>query len=244
MSKPCMQDGCTDARVDDGTTRFDFCSRHLSEPRRCAKTRTKDGKVQRCKNPARRGLRFCSTHAGRKDRQDAKVAKAKALTDMQRFVKPYDGDVDPVSVFEAEFRRTLGRIKWYDEQLARLASAEDLIWGLTKEEQIMASETPGSNKTYEARVNMIEQLQFKERRHLLDMEKVWITAKLDERKLNLMKRYVETSYVAMIETLTRLGLDPADKKVRDVLADVLLGEGARHVEAEVEVLELDPPDAP
>lgn len=219
MSKPCHEAGCDADRAEG----LHFCVKHLNVPRRCALKRRSTG--EQCKNPARRGLRYCSTHAGRRKRQNAAVDRAKALTAMQRFVKPYEGDLDPISVFEDEFRRTVGRILWYDEQLSRLQSADDLIWGLSKTEQIAASETPGTNETYEARVNMLETLQYRERQHLLALEKVWIGAKLDVEKLNLMKRYVETTYVAVIDTLTRLGIDTAAPEVRDILAESLLSVG-------------------
>ncbi|MGH3504455.1 MAG: hypothetical protein ACRDQA_26685 [Nocardioidaceae bacterium] len=169
-----------------------------------------------------------------------KSEKAKALTDMQKFVKPYAGDADPITTFESEFRRTLGRIAWYDDQLSRLASADDLIFGLTKEEQISAAEFPGTNSTYEARSHMLNELQFRERKHLLDLEKVWIGAKLDTERLNLMKRYVEGTYSRILNALERLGLDANDPKVRDTLALALTEDRAVDAnEVNVPVLEAE-----
>ena len=230
----CIEEGCDEPRVTGG----DFCSRHIAEPRRCRATKRSNG--ERCKNAAKRGLRYCEQHGGAGAKATAKSNTAKAITAMQRFVKPYEGDIDPVAVFEAEFRRTLGRIRWYDEQLSLLASEEDLIWGRTKEVHVGAGEFTGTDVTYEARVNTLEQLQRWERKHLLDMEKVWIQANLDERKLNLMKRYVEATYVKVIEAVRLLGLDPTDKRVRDVLAAVLLDEGGDYVDRTVPAL----PQAP
>lgn len=216
--KPCAEPGCEEPRLADA----DFCSRHLATPRRCKARRKSTG--ERCKAPAVKGLTVCVRHGGGTAASKAKSEHAKALTVMQRFVLPYEGDVDPISVFETEFRRTLGRIRWYDEQLALLASEEDLIWGRTKVERVGAGPEPGTNTTYEARVNLLEELQFKERRHLLDMEKVWISAGLEEKKLNLMKRYVDATYGKILKALTMLGLDAGDPRVREVLAAVFLGE--------------------
>lgn len=214
----CIIEGCEERRLDGA----DFCGPHLAEPRRCrAKNRTTG---ERCKRPAMKGLRVCSKHGGQHPASKAKSERAKALTTMQRFVLPYEGAVDPISVFETEFRRTLGRIAWYDEQLARLSSEQDLIWGMTKQEDIGAGPDPGRNTTYEAKVHLLEELQFKERRHLLDMEKVWISAGLESQKLNLMKRYVENAYTKVMRAVTLLGLDPGDPKVRDALATVFLEE--------------------
>lgn len=213
----CLEDGCTTARVNG----LKFCAPHLDKPRRCVAVRKSTG--ERCKSPARRGLTVCTKHGGSGKKAAEQVTRAKAVTDMQRFVKPYEGDVDPISVFEEEFRRTLGRIKWYDHYLASLDSADELVWGLTKKEQINAAEHPGTNRTYEAKVHEIERLQFRERQHLVALEKVWIGAKLETEKLNLMKRYVEVAYSRMVEVLRRLGHDPSSPEVRDILAEVLTG---------------------
>lgn len=214
----CKHPGCTEPVVSDAN----FCSPHLAEPRRCRAVRATTG--EQCKRPAMKGLTVCSRHGGGSEASRAKSQRAKALTVMQRFVLPYEGDVDPISVFEEEFRRTLGRIRWYDEQLSLLRSAEDLIWGRTKVERIQASEFGGTNTTYEAKVHLLEELQFKERRHLLDMEKVWISAGLETQKLNLMKRYVDATYAKMLKALVMLGIDTADPKTRQILANVFLGE--------------------
>jgi hypothetical protein len=213
-----MTDGCTAKRAAVGV---DFCNAHLSEPRRCSRVKT-DG--ERCKKAAVRGLRVCRSHGGATKVAKAKSTKSVALTAMQRFATPYVGDIDPLSVFELEFRRTLGRISWLDHQISLLESEEDLIWQKTKTEQISATEFAGTNTTYESKIHLYVEMQNWERKHLLDMEKVWIGAKLDEQKLNLMKRYVEASYMAVLRAVKALGLDPSDPKVQEALSAALLDE--------------------
>lgn len=199
-----------------------FCPRHISQPRRCKTTKEIDGVTKRCKNYAMSGLMVCWNHGGRFDRQQVQSKSAIVLTKMQRFVKPWEGDLDPYIAFENELRRTMGRIAWYDEQIGALADSKDLIWGLTKEERITAAEYPGTNRTYEARVNILEDLQRWERKHLLDMEKIWLQANLDEKRLTLMKAYVQLGYDKVNEALQRLGIDTKSSEVRSVLADVFL----------------------
>jgi len=147
--------------------------------------------------------------------------RATALTAMQRFVRPAEGNVDIMATFEDEYRRCLGRIAWYDEQLANLASPHDLIWGRTEEKQIRAGEYPGTDTTYAAKVHMFEELQRWERKHLLDMQKVALTVGLEQKKLDLIGAQVERTYAAIVTALTKLGLDPTDERVRDALADAL-----------------------
>lgn len=202
-----------------------FCTRHIGEPHQCRMKRRSTG--EQCRQTARKGTIYCAPH-GRSPYAKKASERALVLTQMQRFVKPYEGDIDPLSAFEMEFRRTLGRIAWYDEQLALLGSERDLIWGVTKEEHVGAAEFAGTNTTYEAKANLLLELQNWERKHLLDMEKVWIGAKLDEQKLNLMRRYVESAYTAVVKAVKILGLDPGDPKVQEALAVALLGEEAAH----------------
>lgn len=195
-----------------------FCSEHLDKPRRC-KMRRANG--QRCKAHAVTGLEVCERHGGRLKSGRLVSERTAVLTAMQRFVRPFEGDVDPIAVFEAEFRRTLGRIAWYDDQLAKLASERDLIWGQTEAKVVGSSEYPGIDRTYAARVHMFEELQRWERKHLLELEKVWIGAKLDEAKLQIMRGQVERVYTAITKALEKLGLDPMDEHVREVLAEAL-----------------------
>lgn len=217
--RQCRHEDCERPVEQDGY----FCVQHIGLKRKCAATKRSTGEM--CTRTAMSGTPWCEFH-GRRSHNKASTAhtKAKALTAMQRFVEPYTGDIDPVSVFEQEFRRTLGRIRWLDEQLAALDSEEDLIWGLTKEESVGASESPGTNETYEARVHLLVEMQNWERKHLLDMEKVWIAAKMDEQKLNLMKRYVEATYTAVVRAINMLGLDSTDPKVQEALSAALLGD--------------------
>jgi hypothetical protein len=195
------------------------------EDRRCIAMKTlEDGTKERCKNFRLTGLTVCRYHGGSNPAAKRKSQKAKILSAMQRFVTPIDADdieADPIYAFEMEFRRTLGRIRWYDEALAALEQ-EDLIWGQTKREEIGASEFTGHNETYEARVNMYHELQFAERKHLLDMEKIWIGAKLDEQRLVVQRGYVAALDKAIVGILSSLGHDVADPAVRAVVRDQLL----------------------
>ena len=211
----CRHENCNRPTLDQSL----FCSEHVGAKRRCKRVRVVDGKEQRCKKQALYGLEVCERHGGRFPNSQKMSEKARTLTSMQRFVRPYEGDLDPVRAFEMEFRRCLGRIAWYDEQLAALKSEEDLIWGRTKYESAGGFE--GSpNVVYEARINLLEEMQRWERKHLLDMEKVWIGAGLEARKLDLMRSYVDRTFELTERALVALGLDPKDRRVREVMRQV------------------------
>lgn len=140
-----------------------------------------------------------------------------ALGAMQRFVQPYTGAIDYVSVFEEEVRRTYGRILWLEEQIAGLEDEKQLVWGITKQESIHASEFSGTNTTYEARINVFEEMLRWERKHMLELEKVWIRANLDEKKLAVMRSHIDYTYSKIIDAAKALGHDPDDPATRDVL---------------------------
>jgi hypothetical protein len=213
----------------------------LTEEQRAGIKKCKvERKGRKCQAPAMVGLDVCYLHGGALPGPNAKSKRIKAerelTTAMERFVIPLDIDdpeANPVAAFETEFRRTLGRIRWYDDQLAHM-EAEDLIWGKTKVEDIGASEFSGVNKTWEAKANAIHELQFRERQHLLAMEKIWLGAKMDERKLDIQRAYVRALDGAIIGILSALGHDTSDPGVRQVVRDNLLAlpvRSTREIEA-------------
>lgn len=189
---------------------------------RCAARSKASG--ERCKAPAVFGIRVCSKHGGGAPNATKKSVRLRTISKMQKFVQPLmanDPEANPVTAFETEFRRTLGRIRWYDEELGRI-EIEDLTWGKTQEETIGATEFAGTNTKYEAKANAIHELQFRERRHLIDMEKIWLGAKFEQAKLDMQRAYVTQLDVALTDILTALGHEVTDPRVRQVVRDRLL----------------------
>lgn len=195
----------------------------IGEPtpeRRCTYRRA-DG--TQCKKWALVGLNVCRRHGGQLPNAKFASEKVKMLSRMEQFThidtsKP----IDFIHEFEMEFRRTVARIKWYDEQLA-LLDEQALVWGKTKEEEVGASEFTGTNVTYESKVNTLHELQFRERQHLLAMEKVYIAARLDEKRLAIQKAQVESLDQIITGTLVALGINPADPHVRQTVREQMLG---------------------
>lgn len=177
----------------------------------------------RCKKPRMTGIEQCETHSG--SRQKAASAQAKVLTQMQKFVVPIahdDPEADIVYGFEMEYRRTVGRIRFCDEQIGKLASEREMIFGLTKLEEKSATEWAGTDTTYEARINTWYVMQMGERKHLLEMQKIWIGAKLDAKRLEINQQYVIMLDQVITGSLKRLGLDAEDPQVRQIIREELL----------------------
>lgn len=206
--------------------RAQFCAEHIGVSHRCRRTRSVEGKEQRCKKYALPGLTICEKHGGRLPSNAAISARTKPLTAMQRFVRPRAGSTSYADAFDEEFRRTLGRIDWLNEAIAGLGDSDDpdeeesasndysaLIWGQTKREEIGAGPEPGTNTTYEARVHILEDMLRWERKHLLDIEKIAIGAGLEQQRLDMLKTYAARTATIMANALETLGLDIHDPKV-------------------------------
>lgn len=215
MSRIICREADCESRVLDGAI---YCGEHIGQKRRCKATKPgTDGKV-RCKKPALAGLDVCERHGGRFPNPQAVHERSKALTKMQRFVKPYEGELDPLGALETEFRRTLGRIMWLEAEISEL-DPEDLIWGKT--EHITATGADGYPSTkYEARPHLYEEMLWKERRHLLDMEKLWIAAGIEKERLRVMERQVSWTYNKVVDAIRALGLDPFTQENRAILAGI------------------------
>lgn len=214
---PCTEDGCLEPRLPGAYK----CASHIGDRRRCAgKVKLRDdegnptGETRRCKRSALTGTDFCRDH-GRK-RTIEVSERSKALTAMERFVAPYNGELTPLTAFENEYRRTWGRIVWLEDMLSRL-KVEELTFGETKREQIAATEFAGTNITYEARIHVYEDMLRWERKHALELLKVYLKANMDERRFDAMRRYLEGTYAATIRLLNSLGVDTTEPTVREKL---------------------------
>ncbi|MDP9115856.1 MAG: hypothetical protein M3O28_01015 [Actinomycetota bacterium] len=101
-----------------------------------------------------------------------------------------DWEAHPINSFELEFRRTVAAIRYYEEKLAELQEQE-LVYDLQSVVAKAATEFPGTDTTYAVGVHQLELARRWERQHLTDLHELWITAKLDMRKLEIEQRYVE-----------------------------------------------------
>lgn len=199
------------------------------DERRCIRVR----EGNRCKKPRVIGLTVCEKHGGSTKASKQKSARAKVHLATTKFAKPIDGndwEANPLNSFEMEFRRTVGRIRYYDEKLGELRE-QDLVWGKTKEETKTATEFSGVDTTNESKANLYHELQFQERKHLTELHKIWISAKLDVTKLEIQRKYVEMLDVAITRSLGALGLDATDPEVRRVIRDNLMSIPIREIEA-------------
>lgn len=208
--KTCKVADCGEPRLRGAW----LCAGHLGEGRQCEKVKSNG---EQCQNNARRGTTLCASHSG--PRVELAAMKAKALTRMQQFTTPYSGELDPLSAFEGEFRRTYGRILWLENEISQLED-DELIWGRTEEQVTDAGEFPGTTVTYAARIHQYEEMLRWERTHFLALEKLWIGAKLDSAKLARTQESAKRTFRKVTEMVAALGLELESPEVREALKTV------------------------
>lgn len=182
---------------------------------------TKSGAA--CKKAPMVGLKRCRIHKGNANMGNHE--REKLRRGMEKFVTPVDGadpEVNVVYGFEMELRRTLAAIRYYDEKIAEL-DEEQAFWGKTRTEDVNAGEFPGTNVTYEARMNAVMAARLEERKHLHALHKTWISAKLDERKIQATTALVDSLNGVITSVIVGLGQNPRDPEVRKVVRAAMLG---------------------
>lgn len=132
------------------------------------------------------GFGRCKLHGG----STPSHSKA-ALVEMARQAVETYGlprDIDPAQALLEEVARTAGHVAWLGEKIREI-EPEALVWGRSKAEKITASEYPGTNVTIAAEVNVWLELYRAERKHLVDVSKAAIAAKIDERRVRLAEQH-------------------------------------------------------
>lgn len=184
----------------------------------------------RCHNDAVPGWNICLRHMTPAEK--VKVAEAGdtvgQLAQIRKFLNPIpltDPEANPLVAFSMEFRRSIGLIHFYEEQLNKLKDEREFVWGKVEAEKVRASEWQGLNEKWAARENIWLKLLNDERERMMRMEKIWLTANLGAQQLELQKRVVSSIDFAMQRVLQKLGVDIRDPKVRKLVRDELSGLG-------------------
>lgn len=199
------------------------------ESRRCTFTRMKDGKRQRCKRAASVGLDVCDSHGGQLPQPQRKSRTAKAVGALHALITPVpagDWEANPGNALLMDVRRTIAGIRYYDEKIAQLEDERDLIWGLSSEERVDGYEKGDlihkTTRQYTSEMNGFVKLRLEERKHLLNLTKVWISAKLDEKRIEIEEQTVFALNTVIVNILRAVGKDVNDPDIRRVVRDQLL----------------------
>lgn len=127
-----------------------------------------------------------------------------------------------------EIRRTVARIRFCDRKIIELSRSQGegaLVWGVTSEVDKDGYDKEGPvsvhTVTKESKVSAWVELQFKERNHLKELSKIWISAGFEQRKLDLQASTVAGLNQVIEDVIRGLGRSPDDANVRSVVQRAL-----------------------
>lgn len=187
---------------------------------RCTATRRKDGKKQRCTREAVAGG-VCAQHGGAAPQTVTAEVVRQVERELDAFIEPIpltDPRSNPAYALHLAWRKSQAKIAFLERRIAETLDADDLGWGLTKEEHIGAAEFSGVNQTFEARVPVLILLLEKEQRHALALAELMQKREFAAAEAALNVRMTEFLYAKTADLLTALGLDRRDRRVREALS--------------------------
>lgn len=188
------------------------------------KNRERDRVGVRCGAAAVNETPFCKFHGGnsqqvidkyRNERFEEAVRQERdAATGFTDLWPESHHLLDPFSLLLWDIRRAGSRIEWFDAQIARLEEEKSIWWGLTKSEEIGASEFAGTNKTYEARENVLVKMQNEERKRLKDLRDQWQDNRFSAAKIAGYGAFRASTTAAIRAIATEFELDLEDEAVQ------------------------------
>jgi hypothetical protein len=214
------------------------CSYHYADS---PKNQEKGRVGQQCGLAAEdNGTGRCKFHGGRnpvlvnRARREAIQAEMNRDISDGRFTGLWPDDhelLDPFSLLLWEIRRCGWRIEWYDAAIRRLGEEKEIWWGITKEEEVGATEFAGTNKTYEARENILVKMQNEERKRLFDLTKEWQGNKFEAARIAGMGAFASAARSMVARLAQELGADLSDPEVQGMIERVLLSQPPLPIEA-------------
>ncbi|MGE5612711.1 MAG: hypothetical protein ACM3UO_00350 [Bacillota bacterium] len=185
----------------------------------CIARRRRDG--FQCKNTAVSGSRLCAGHGGVKEVAQPEIAEA--IEEVKRFVQPIPADhpmANPINGFYATWRYNEGRIAFLEDKVSKLDD-EDLVWGVTKEEYVAASEFPGTNETKEAKKNVW--LVLLDEALAQRVKLLTLAAKLgiEKARLESAQGLKAQTVTVIFETLKNLGFDGNSDDVKTAIRNAI-----------------------
>lgn len=175
---------------------------------------------RQCKQPAINETPFCKWHGGaaprtvdkfRRERFEAEYAAQMKFTDLWSEEHPM---LDPFSLLLWDIRRSGARIEWFDAKLAELEEEKSIWWGITKEESINATEFAGTNKTYEARENVLVKMQNEERKRLKELRDEWQNNRFEAARVAAMGSFSASARQMLASVCGEFGIDISDPEVQ------------------------------
>ena len=197
------------------------------------KARERDKVGVQCGKPRVNETPFCEFHGGnnqvtidkaRRVRVEAEIRTQVAdlsFTDLWPEEHP---KLDPFTLLLWEIRRSGQRIEWFDRRISDLTEEKSIWWGITKKEEIGASEWTGTNKTFEARENILVKMQNEERERLKKLRDEWQNNKFEAARIAGMGAFRMAMTGAIRAVALEFDIDLTDPlnqaRLRNALGDL------------------------
>lgn len=146
------------------------------------------GKGDPCLSYPMSGVTVCYYHGGKSPLAQQKIAKTEALEEGVRAMKEFGVPVNisPTEALLEEIRYTAGHVYFIRARLAALAGETDdphhpFVWGLIEENDVQASQFPGTDSKEGAGIHMWYQLYLQERKHLVAVAAAAARAGVEDR---------------------------------------------------------------
>lgn len=188
------------------------------------------GKVgQQCGQVRVNETPFCKFHGGnnqgtidksRRARVEAEIKADPSFTDLWQVDHP---KLDPFTLLLWEIRRSGARIEWFDRQIDALKDERSIWFGMVKREKIGASEWTGTNRTFEARENVLVKMQNEERERLKKLRDEWQNNKFEAARIAGMGAFRTAMTAALRAFAEEFGIDLEDPEVQARLRGALEG---------------------
>lgn len=192
------------------------CQGHVDEAKRAAYAEggraaraEASGQLRQCRQWPRRGHTVCDAHGAATRKSKAAAERAVTLERARQAMATYGAraDVNPVDALLDEVCWTAGHVAWLRERVREIEQ-DDLVWGKTTEVDKASSDEVESKTTSRAVPHVWVSLYQSERKHLVEVCKAAIAAKIDERRVRLAERQGELIFGAIEAILADLQLTP------------------------------------
>ncbi|MFF0704979.1 HGGxSTG domain-containing protein [Streptomyces tendae] len=173
------------------------------------------------------GAKRCKLHGGAIPRAVAAAERRVQVAERQAARADWEasygelGDAeDPVLIMQREIQWAAGHVRWLRDRV-RETEAEALVWGVESETEKTATEFPGIDTTYSARVHGWVRLYGQERDRLFQMIEKAARLGLDERMVRLSEMQSAFMFDVLTRALDAFGLDARKPEAATVIAGVV-----------------------
>lgn len=174
------------------------------------------------------GNRVCHNHGGKTPRGLENRRDEIVRREVQALGAPMEG-LSPTEALLQEVRRSAGHVAWFRERLEAITNGGNpdspnfgLIWGVTEERDVQASQFPGTDTTEGANVHVYWRMYMEERKHLVAASSAAIRAGVAEVTVKMAQQQITGVASLWAGLLRELDLTLDQRQIADQKVPALL----------------------